>query len=186
MDAQGGGLFRPQVMKRASGRLQGEVLVHPRLSHVLLTAGCLLWIALIAYFAGRAEWAVNENVPGLIEPDAASRLRGTVFVPVHARQYIQEGLVFDAAIEGLATSSPLRVRVAQISDELTTSCPACDGSRQGSLYVRASVDLLDEHVRVDDRLLGLRSGVRFHFALPAGKQSLLEWLGFTPLHGGPS
>lgn len=180
MDAQDGGLFRPQVMRRSGNRLQGEVLVQPRLSHVLLTGGCLIWLLLMAYGAARVEWAVHEEIAGLIEIDRSSRLHGTVYLPAHARRYLSEGLAFEAAIEGSAASVPLRIRVAQISHELTASCPACTEGAEGSLYLPAEVELLDAQIHIGDQALTLSPGVRFHFSLPVGKQTLIEWLGFGP------
>ncbi len=64
------GLFRQQVITNQRNRLQGDVVVLPRLSHKLLCLGLLCWLVLVAIFLSQAKFSRRETVRGWLEPAA--------------------------------------------------------------------------------------------------------------------
>ncbi len=64
------GLFRQQVISNRRNRLQGDVVVLPRLSHNLLCLGVLCWLMLVAIFLTQANFSRRETVRGWLEPAA--------------------------------------------------------------------------------------------------------------------
>jgi membrane fusion protein len=63
-------LFRQQVVSRQQHRLQGEVVVLPRLPHYFLCLALLCWLALVLVFLTQANYSRKETVRGWLEPSA--------------------------------------------------------------------------------------------------------------------
>ncbi|UZJ43461.1 HlyD family efflux transporter periplasmic adaptor subunit [Marinimicrobium sp. C6131] len=63
-------LFREQALEFKKGRLQGELLLLPKASYVVLTAFLLLWVALLAFWLFSNEYARKETVSGWVEPQS--------------------------------------------------------------------------------------------------------------------
>jgi membrane fusion protein len=63
-------LFRQQVVARQQHRLQGEVVVLPRLPHYFLCLALLSWLALVLVFLTQANYSRKETVRGWLEPTA--------------------------------------------------------------------------------------------------------------------
>lgn len=62
------GLFRQQAMDRQSDRLHGEILLLPRLSHVVILALLLLWVLVVIVWLSGSSYARKETVLGWLEP----------------------------------------------------------------------------------------------------------------------
>ncbi|MDO6567971.1 HlyD family efflux transporter periplasmic adaptor subunit [Alteromonas sp. 1_MG-2023] len=61
------GLFRHQAMQPASP-LQGELLMTPRLSHMVITAVLILWIVGLGIYLTNGSYARKATVEGWLEP----------------------------------------------------------------------------------------------------------------------
>lgn len=61
-------LFRKQALEHKYQSLQGVVLVLPRLSHNLMVAALLLWVALLSLWLSCSSYARKETVIGWLDP----------------------------------------------------------------------------------------------------------------------
>ncbi|KUJ82779.1 hypothetical protein AWR36_009430 [Microbulbifer flavimaris] len=61
-------LFRKQVVDRQADRLHGEILLLPRLSHVILLSLLLLWVLITIIWLINSSYARKETVFGWLEP----------------------------------------------------------------------------------------------------------------------
>lgn len=61
-------LFRKEVIERQTNRLHGDVLVLPRLSHLLLISLLLTWVALVLVWLVSSKYARKETALGWLEP----------------------------------------------------------------------------------------------------------------------
>lgn len=62
------GLFRQQVIDEQTQRLHGEVLVIPKISHVLVAIAITLWVILAVVWSMTNTYARKETVSGWLEP----------------------------------------------------------------------------------------------------------------------
>lgn len=62
------GLFRPQATPTSRYRLQGEVLVTPRLSYIVIAALLLLWLIAVIAFLSTREYTRRASVSGWLQP----------------------------------------------------------------------------------------------------------------------
>lgn len=95
-------LFRRQVIEATRDRLHGQVICTPRISHSLLCALLLLWIALTCIFLTQASYARKETVQGWLEPE-----EGVVRVYAHREGKVARLLVKDG--ERVTRDQPLVV-----------------------------------------------------------------------------
>jgi len=63
-------LFRQEAVDNQRNRLQGDVVVLPRLSHGLLCTALVLWLLAVAVFLTQANYSRKESVKGWLEPEA--------------------------------------------------------------------------------------------------------------------
>ena len=61
-------LFRENAVKHQQQRLQGEVLVLPRVSTIILTSVLTIWTVLVVLLLIFGQYARNETVQGWLEP----------------------------------------------------------------------------------------------------------------------
>lgn len=61
-------LFRKQVVDRQADRLQGEILLVPRISHTLLVTSLLIVLAAVCYWLINNNYTRKETVHGWLEP----------------------------------------------------------------------------------------------------------------------
>ena len=66
------GLFRKEAVDAARARLQGNVVLLPRLSHTLLCAALLAWLLAVALFLTQASYSRKETVRGWLEPSTGN------------------------------------------------------------------------------------------------------------------
>lgn len=177
MDAENNGLFRPQAIEYATGKLYGDVLVRPKPSHLILTGTCVLWLLALVYLAYAFEWTREETIHGIVEIDSSSsRLVGTFYLPVHARQYIDTDQIFTVSVEGAPQSYSLPVRIERISDRPIANCPVCTGEKSTEQpYLQFVASLQGEIVPNDGRLT-LGPGFRLSFVLPTEKRNARNWV----------
>lgn len=62
------GLFRSQVLQRQADRLQGDILLLPRLSHTVILLSLLLWLSAVVVWLTTSQYTRKATVPGWIEP----------------------------------------------------------------------------------------------------------------------
>ncbi len=63
-------LFRQQAIEHQKDRLHGEVLIQPKLSHVLLTIFIVIWVVLTIIWLTTSTYTRKETVNGWLEPPA--------------------------------------------------------------------------------------------------------------------
>ena len=63
-------LYRQEVIEARRPRLQGEVLLLPRIHHLWLTLAVVLWLLVTALFLIQASYSKRETVRGFLQPTA--------------------------------------------------------------------------------------------------------------------
>ena len=63
-------LFRNEALAHQANKLEGEVLVLPKVSQLLVTCVITLWVAFAIVWLLTGEYARKETVGGWIEPEA--------------------------------------------------------------------------------------------------------------------
>lgn len=95
-------LFRQQVTQRQSDRLHGEVLLLPRLSHLLILGFLLMWVALVIVWLSTSHYARKETVLGWLYPAS-----GVVRIYAERDGIIKQVLVVDG--EQVIKDQPLLI-----------------------------------------------------------------------------
>ncbi|WP_323845668.1 HlyD family efflux transporter periplasmic adaptor subunit [Microbulbifer magnicolonia] len=62
------GLFRQQAMARQADRLHGDILLLPRLSHMVILALLALWVLVVIFWLATSNYARKESAQGWLEP----------------------------------------------------------------------------------------------------------------------
>ncbi len=61
-------LFRDQALSQQADRLHGDVLLHPKMSHLFILGFLLLWLCAVVYWLAGSTYARKETVLGWLEP----------------------------------------------------------------------------------------------------------------------
>jgi hypothetical protein len=180
------GLFRQQVIDHASGKLYGDVLVRPAVTHVVIT---LLFAALciaILYLASTLEWTRKASIAGVFEEAAGHDvpMKAALYVPASLRSKIEIGRTFYVSIDGLHDQAWTTITIRSISGQVLAKCPICNPAEAGAEpYVRVEAIALDPMIRLDREWLALTPHIQFHFDLKLGKET--AWKMFARrLHSG--
>ena len=64
------GLFRQQAVEHHVNRLHGDVILFPKISHVILVTAILIWVAAVVLWLVFSSYARKETVAGWLEPPA--------------------------------------------------------------------------------------------------------------------
>ncbi len=84
-------LFRQQALDDRRPRLEGEVILLPRVSHSLAFAGLLLWVAACGLWLGNSEFTRKESVRGWLAPHAGITRVYTPLTGRVKRLLVEEG-----------------------------------------------------------------------------------------------
>jgi hypothetical protein len=169
------GLFRQQAIDHASGRLYGDVLVKPAITHVLITLFFAALCIAIAYLAATLEWTRKASIVGVFEASAEhdASMKAALYVPASLRSKIEIGRTFYVSIDGLQDQAWTTVTISGISDHVLAKCPICNPAEvRAEPYVRVDAIALDPMIRVDREWLAITPQVQFHFDLKLEKQTV--------------
>jgi hypothetical protein len=173
------GLFRRQVIDNAGGRIYGEVLAIPRVTHVALSLLFVVLSGCTLYLAVAVEWTHSARIAGVFTADASDDkpISANLYVPASLRNRLFVDRTYYVSIDGLRNQAWTTITITHVSDRVIARCPICTKSySRDEPYVRVEAIALDPMIRLDNEWLALSNDVRFHFDLELGKQTAWKLL----------
>lgn len=177
MDIDKFSLFRPQVFEHLTSRVYGEILVKPKVSHMVYSVILFVWLLFGLYFVYSFEWLVFDEVGGTVGRDDKNLAAvGVVQLPPQSHLFLDQGQVFPIVLETEHGQQNIDVFVKSISNEVESENNiATSGSRSSSRLLKVKA------VQPDRQLV---SGARFKIMLPIERQRFVQWLGLAGSQNG--
>lgn len=174
METETDPLFRREVTEHVTNRLHGEVLVHPKLSHRLITTLCVIWMLVCGYFITTIEWVERVPIHGVVSSSAGKEVvTAQIFVPFSLAHHIQDDQIYTAPLDGIPKGQ-LKLRLNSASGEIANV--AVREAAEDTYMIRYQAKILDQQLPVGAADLSLAEDTRIHFMLEVGRMTILQLL----------